>query len=88
MHFSNCSFMSFDNNMSYENSISYSSNDIDNFGNGYDKVNERLDDYVSSGKIVVVCLSDRYKVNKLLESLEVDKKTYLIVMGFNSKGKV
>lgn len=27
-------------------------------------------------------------LNKLLESLEVDKKTYLIVMGFNSKGKV
>ena len=66
------SFMSFDNNMSYENSISYSSLDIDNFGNGIDKVNERLDDYVSSGKIVVVCLSDRYKVNKLLESLNRD----------------
>lgn len=66
------SFMSFDNNMSYLNSISYSSNDVDNFGNGYDKVNERLDDYVSSGKIVVVCLSDRYKANKLLESLNRD----------------
>lgn len=66
------SFMSFDNNMSYENSISYSSLDIDNFGNGFDKINERLDDYVSSGKVVIVCLSDRYKVNKLVDGLNRD----------------
>ena len=66
------SFMSFDNNMSYSGSVSYSSNDIDNFGNGYDNINERLDEYVSYGKIVVVCLSDRYKVNKLLECLNRD----------------
>ena len=66
------SFLSFDNNMSYENFISFNSSDIDSFGNGFDKINSRFDDYLSTGKYVVVCLSDRYKVNKLFDSLDRD----------------
>lgn len=66
------SFMSFDNSISYDNSISFSSYDIDIFSSGVSKINERLDEYVSSLKTIVICLNDRYKVNKLLDNLDRD----------------
>ena len=37
-----------------------------------DKINSRLDEYIESGKRVVVCLSDRYKVNKVIDDLGRD----------------
>ena len=61
-------FMTFDNSLGKNEQISYSSNDVDVFTGGVNKINESLDYYLSKG-IVVVCLPDRYKVNKLIDSL-------------------
>lgn len=67
------SSISFDfGNVLGETCINYSSSDVDSFGNGVDKINSRLDEYVNSGKRVVVCLSDRYKVNKVIDDLGRD----------------
>ena len=62
-------FLNFDNIKDKKSNINYVSYDIDNFNNGIDKINERLFDYLDSNKKVIICLNDRYKVNKLLDDL-------------------
>ena len=64
-------FMTFDNSLGKNEQISYSSNDVDVFTGGVNKINESLDYYLSKGT-VVVCLPDRYKVNKLIDRLGRD----------------
>lgn len=70
------SFMSFDNSMDKDDSFNFSSFNVDNFSNGIDKINERFDEYLSSGKNIIVCLSDRYKVNKLFDDLSRDDMVF------------
>ena len=74
-------FMSFDNSINMSDSICFSSFDVDSFPSGIDKINARFDEYVSSGKKIIVCLSDRYKVNKLFEDLSRDD---MIFTDFNN----
>ena len=64
-------FMTFDNSLGKNEQISYSSNDVDVFTGGVNKINESLDYYLTKGT-VVVCLPDRYKVNKLIDDLGRD----------------
>ena len=65
-------FMNFDNSMNKENYISYSSFDIDNFDGGIDYINSRLSDYLELNKKVIICLNDRYRVNKVFDDLNND----------------
>ncbi len=58
-------FVSFDNKSNSNNFINYSSFELDNFIGGMDSISKRLNNYINDGKTVIVCLSDRYKVNRL-----------------------
>jgi len=58
-------FVSFDNKKISSKSINYSSFELDNFIGGMDSISKRLNNYIKEGKTVIVCLSDRYKVNRL-----------------------
>jgi len=65
-------FMNFDNSMNKENYINYNSYDIDSFNSGIDKINTRLSEYLKLNKKIIICLNDRYRVNKLLDDLNND----------------
>lgn len=65
-------FASFDNKTKLNKNIkykSYQSFELDNFSGGMDLINKRLNQYIKDGKTVIICLSDRYKINKLEEEL-------------------
>ena len=62
-------FVSFDNKTASGKKIQYQSFELDNFSGGIDNISKRLNIYIKEGKTVVVCLSDRYKVNKLESEL-------------------
>ncbi|MBQ9072084.1 MAG: transcription-repair coupling factor [Bacilli bacterium] len=65
-------FVSFDNKTNSNKSIKYQSFELDNFIGGMDSISKRLNSYIKEGKTVIVCLSDRYKVNKLESELVSD----------------
>ena len=89
-------FVSFDNKSNSNKSINYSSFELDNFIGGMDSISKRLNDYIKEGKTVIVCLSDRYKVNRLESELVsshvvitnindiIDNKINLVVKKINS----
>ncbi len=56
--------------------IVYKKVNIEPFPKEAKTINKRLDDYIKSSKTVIICLTTRYQVNKLLEYLENDKITY------------
>ncbi len=51
------------------NSINYESFELDNFTGGMESISKRLNQYIKDKKTVIICLSDRYKVNKIEEEL-------------------
>jgi len=58
-------FVSFDNKSETKNQIKYQSFELENFIGGMDAISRILNQYIKEGKTVIVCLSDRYKINKL-----------------------
>lgn len=60
-------FMNFDNSMNESDYINFSSYDVDNFSGSVDKIGERLNNYIDLGNMVVICVNDRYKANRLLD---------------------
>ena len=89
-------FVSFDNKSNSNKSINYSSFELDNFIGGMDSISKRLNNYIKEGKTVIVCLSDRYKINRLESELVsnhvvitnindvIDNKINLVVKKINS----
>lgn len=89
--------MNFDNIISNkEDYVKYNATNLDNFiGNSVD-INKRLNQYLNEKYTVVICLSTRYKVNKLISDLSndniiftdenniVDNRINLIVKNINS----
>lgn len=63
--FSEISFIPFDNKTSSTHSIKYQSFELENFMGGMEAISRRLNQYIKDGKTVIICLSDRYKVNKI-----------------------
>ncbi len=61
-------FVSFDNKIK-EKCTKYNTFELENFTGGIEAINRRLNQYIKEGKTVIICLSDRYKVNKIEESL-------------------
>ncbi len=89
-------FVSFDNKTNSKKSINYQSFELDNFIGGMDSISKRLNGYIKDGKTVIVCLSDRYKINRLESELVssnvvvtsisdiIDNKINLVVRKINS----
>ncbi len=53
--------------------IKYNSLELLNFTNKKDEINKRLNDYLKHKKIVIICIADKYKINKIEEFLENKK---------------
>ena len=89
-------FVSFDNKTSSNKNINYQSFELDNFIGGMEAISKRLNSYIKEGKTVIVCLSDRYKVNRLESEITssnvvissineiVENKINLVVKRINS----
>ena len=89
-------FVSFDNKTNSNKSIKYQSFELDNFIGGMDSISKRLNSYIKDGKTVIICLSDRYKVNRLENELTnsnivitnisdiIENKINLVVKKINS----
>ncbi len=60
-------FTSFDNKIN--GSIKYKSFELENFKGSMDSISKRLNGYIKDGKTVIICLKDKYKVNKIEEEL-------------------
>ena len=89
-------FVSFDNTVNYKNSIKYTSYELENFVGGIESIKKKLESYIKENKTVIVCLSDRYKVQKLEDELNskhvivssikdiIDNKINLVVKKINN----
>jgi len=64
-NFDEISFIPFDNKTSSTHSLKYQSFELENFVGGMEAISRRLNQYIKEGKTVIICLSDRYKVNKI-----------------------
>ena len=62
-------FVSFDNKTNSKKTINYNSFTLENFTGGIEVISKKLDSYIKDGKTVIICLSDKYKVNKLEDEL-------------------
>ena len=49
--------------------VKYNSGSIDNFKLTPDKINEKLNIYIKNKKTVIICLKDKYVVNKIIDEL-------------------
>ena len=88
-------FVPFDNKISSKTPIKYNSYELENLVGSMDIIGKKLDKYIKEGKTVIVCLSDRYKVNKLDSELDsnnivitslneiIDNKINLVVKKIN-----
>ncbi len=62
-------FISFDNDTG--NAVEkYLSNDIENFSGTLNDIYNRLNQYITKNKTVIICLSDRYKVEKFIREFD------------------
>ncbi len=62
-------FESFDNLNLKKNVINYKSYELENFNGGIESIKKALIKYIAEKNTVIICLSDRYKVQKLEEEL-------------------
>ncbi len=68
------SLVDFDNNFNhYQNKLVYNSKDIQPFVQSRKMINKQLEKYLLKNKKVVICVSNREKVNSLIDKLENPK---------------
>ena len=65
-------FVSFDNKVNSNKIVKYKSYELNNFIGNMEQISKRLNKYIKDKKTVVICLSDKYKVNKLYNDLNSD----------------
>jgi len=63
------SLNSFDNNQELTSTQKYVSYDLEFFPTDISRINLRLNEYIKNDKTVIICLTDRYKINKIVENL-------------------
>lgn len=63
-------------NKNKDNSILYHTNEIEPFSKGINNINKRLSKYLNKNKKVIICLDNRYQVNKIIEDLNNPKVVY------------
>ena len=56
--------------------INYNVKEIEPFPNIKEEINNRLEKYLNTKKKVIICLHNRYQVNKLIENLENNKLVF------------
>ncbi len=64
-------FQSFDDISREKKVIKYNSYDLDNFKFGISQIKKELEKYLKENKTVIICLSDKYKINKVIEELDI-----------------
>ena len=64
------------NNKIKKNIKTYKTNEIEPFKKGKDNINKQLNSYLKKDKKVIICLDNRYQINKLIELLENPKLVY------------
>ncbi len=94
--FEEINFVSFDNTQNYNKIVKYNSYELENFTGGIESIKKTLEKYIKDNKTVIICLSDKYKVQKIEEELNsknvvitnindiIDNKINLIVKKINS----
>ena len=94
--FEEINFVSFDNTQNYNKIVKYNSYELENFTGGIESIKKVLEKYIKDNKTVIICLSDKYKVQKIEEELNsknvvitnindiIDNKINLIVKKINS----
>lgn len=66
-------FMDFDEAIDVSKKVlPFQTSILESFTGNTDKINQRLNQYLSKKKVVIIAVSNRYKANKVLEQLEND----------------
>lgn len=60
----------FDNVINVKNTFNYNSYDIEPFSNKLEDVNSRLNKYIKEKKTVIICLNNKYEINKIIDNIE------------------
>ena len=69
-------FEEFHNQKNNTKSKIFTKVDIEPFPKDKKQINDRLNTYLKTGKLVIICLNNRYQINKLIEFLENNNLTY------------
>ena len=69
-------FEEFHNQTKNNKSKVYTKVDIEPFPKDKKQINDRLNNYLKTGKQVIICLDNRYQVNKLIDFLENNNLTF------------
>lgn len=63
--------LDFDNKMdSVKNTQNYNTYEIEAFPTKIEEINKLLNQYILNNKTVVICIGDKYKINKLIDNLD------------------
>ncbi len=65
-------FVNFDNLIKGHNTKRYDIKQMEPFTGDIDHINKRLNSYIDHNKTVVICLTDRYKIQKFVNSVDND----------------
>lgn len=60
----------FDNMVHLDKTINYTSYEIDNFPKDLIEINKVLNNYIKDKKTVIICVSNQYQINKILDNIE------------------
>ena len=55
-----------------ENTINYNSYNIEDFPKKKEDIEKLLESYIEQKKTVIICISDQYKINKVLDELDIE----------------
>ena len=55
-----------------QNTINYNSYNIEDFPKKKEEIEKLLESYIEQKKTVIICISDQYKINKILDELNID----------------
>ena len=65
--------LDFDNKIdSVKNTQNYNTYEIEAFSTKVEEINKTLNQYILDNKTVIICISDKYKINKLIDNLNND----------------
>ena len=89
--------LNFDNKTNnVKNTLNFNTYEIEPFSNNIDIINKALDKYIKEFKTVIICLPDKYKINKIIDNIEnsnivitneneiIDNKINLIIRNMSS----
>ena len=60
----------FDNYNNVQDTINYESYDLEPFSNNLNDISNRLNKYLIDKKTVIVCLNNKYQINKILDNID------------------